>query len=146
MPSQIAASNASTAGRIAAAINTTAAIGGAFLGPKGQAILNVGSQVATTATGLDIENMKFENRGEVSDANVDKLKSNLMAGGKEQYHNIIKDLREKAKQVYPRFNINPDTESDDEILRSALAGIITSNHPEYRKAELRALAGSNALF
>lgn len=146
MPSQIAASNASTAGRIAAAINTTAAIGGAFLGPKGQAILNVGSQVATTATGLDIENMKFENRGEVSDANVDKLKSNLMAGGKEQYQNIIKDLREKAKQVYPRFNINPDTESDDEILRSALAGIITSNHPEYRKAELRALAGSNALF
>jgi hypothetical protein len=85
MPSQIAASNASTAGRIAAAINTTAAIGGAFLGPKGQAILNVGSQVATTATGLDIENTKFENRGEVSDANVDKLKSNLMAGGKEQY-------------------------------------------------------------
>ena len=146
MPSQIAASNASTAGRIAAAINTTAAIGGAFLGPKGQAILNVGSHVATTATGLDVENMKFENRGEVSDANVDKLKSNLMAGGKEQYQNIIKDLREKAKQVYPRFNINPDTESDDEILRSALAGIITSNHPEYRKAELRALAGSNALF
>ena len=146
MPSQIAASNASTAGRIAAAINTTAAIGGAFLGPKGQAILNVGSQVATTATGLDIENMKFENRGEVSDANVDKLKSNLMAGGKEQYQNIIKDLREKAKQVYPRLNMNPDTESDDEILRSALAGIITSNHPEYRKAELRALAGSNALF
>jgi hypothetical protein len=42
--------------------------------------------------------------------------------------------------------MNPDTESDDEILRSALAGIITSNHPEYRKAELRALAGSNALF
>lgn len=146
MPSQIAASNASTAGRIAAAINTTAAVGGAFLGPKGQAILNVGSQVATTATGLDIENMKFENRGEVSDANVDKLKSNLMAGGKEQYQNIIKDLREKAKQVYPRLNMNPDTESDDEILRSALAGIITSNHPEYRKAELRALAGSNALF
>lgn len=146
MPSQIAASNASTAGRIASAINTTAAIGGAFLGPKGQAILNVGSQVATTATGLDIENMKFENRGEVSDANVDKLKSNLMAGGKEQYQNIIKDLREKAKQVYPRLNMNPDTESDDEILRSALAGIITSNHPEYRKAELRALAGSNALF
>lgn len=146
MPSQIAASNASTAGRIAAAINTTAAIGGAFLGPKGQAILNVGSQVATTATGLDIENMKFENRGEVSDANVDKLKSNLMAGGKQQYQNIIKDLREKAKQVYPRLNMNPDTESDDEILRSALAGIITSNHPEYRKAELRALAGSNALF
>lgn len=146
MPSQIAASNASTAGRIAAAINTTAAIGGAFLGPKGQAILNVGSQVATTATGLDIENMKFENRGEVSDANVDKLKSNLMAGGKEQYQNIIKDLREKARQVYPRLNMNPDTESDDEILRSALAGIITSNHPEYRKAELRALAGSNALF
>lgn len=146
MPSQIAASNASTAGRIAAAINTTAAIGGAFLGPKGQAILNVGSQVTTTATGLDIENMKFENRGEVSDANVDKLKSNLMAGGKQQYQNIIKDLREKAKQVYPRLNMNPDTESDDEILRSALAGIITSNHPEYRKAELRALAGSNALF
>lgn len=146
MPSQIAASNASTAGRIAAAINTTAAIGGAFLGPKGQAILNVGSQVATTATGLDIENMKFENRGEVSDANVDKLKSNLMAGGKQQYQNIIKDLREKAKQVYPRLNMNPDTESDDEILRSALSGIITSNHPEYRKAELRALAGSNALF
>lgn len=146
MPSQIAASNASTAGRIAAAINTTAAIGGAFLGPKGQAILNVGSQVATTVTGLDVENMKFENRGEVSDANVDKLKSNLMAGGKEQYQNIIKDLREKAKQVYPRLNMNPDTESDDEILRSALAGIITSNHPEYRKAELRALAGSNALF
>lgn len=146
MPSQIAASNASTAGRIAAAINTTAAIGGAFLGPKGQAILNVGSQVATTATGLDVENMKFENRGEVSDANVDKLKSNLMAGGKEQYQNIIKDLREKAKQVYSRLNMNPDTESDDEILRSALAGIITSNHPEYRKAELRALAGSNALF
>lgn len=146
MPSQIAASNASTAGRIAAAINTTAAIGGAFLGPKGQAILNVGSQVATTATGLDIENMKFENRGEVSDTNVDKLKSNLMAGGKEQYQNIIKDLREKAKQVYPRLNMNPDTENDDEILRSALAGIITSNHPEYRKAELRALAGSNALF
>lgn len=146
MPSQIAASNASTAGRIAAAINTAAAVGGAFLGPKGQAILNVGSQVATTATGLDVENMKFENRGEVSDANVDKLKSNLMAGGKEQYQNIIKDLREKAKQVYPRLNMNPDTESDDEILRSALAGIITSNHPEYRKAELRALAGSNALF
>ena len=146
MPSQIAASNASTAGRIAAAINTTAAIGGAFLGPKGQAILNVGSQVATTATGLDIENMKFENRGEVSDANVDKLKSNLMSGGKKQYQDIIKDLREKAKQVYPKLNINPDTESDDEILRSALAGIITSNHPEYRKAELRALAGSNALF
>ena len=146
MPSQIAASNASTAGRIAAAINTGAAIGGAFLGPKGQAILNIGSQVATTATGLDIENMKFENRGEVSDANVDKLKSNLMAGGKEQYQAIIKDLREKAKQVYSRLNINPDTESDDEILRSALAGIITSNHPEYRKAELRALAGSNALF
>jgi hypothetical protein len=42
--------------------------------------------------------------------------------------------------------MNPDTESDDEILRSALAGIITSSHPEYRKAELRALAGSNALF
>lgn len=146
MPSQIAASNASTAGRIAAAINTAAAVGGVFLGPKGQAILNVGSQVATTATGLDVENMKFENRGEVSDANVDKLKSNLMAGGKEQYQNIIKDLREKAKQVYPRLNMNPDTESDDEILRSALAGIITSNHPEYRKAELRALAGSNALF
>lgn len=146
MPSQIAASNASTAGRIAAAINTSAAVAGAFLGPKGQAVLNVGSQVATTATGLDIENMKFENRGEVSDANVDKLKSNLMAGGKEQYQNIIKDLREKAKQVYPRLNMNPDTESDDEILRSALAGIITSNHPEYRKAELRALAGSNALF
>ena len=146
MPSQIAASNASTAGRIAAAINTSAAVAGAFLGPKGQAVLNVGSQVATTATGLDIENMKFENRGEVSDANVDKLKSNLMAGGKEQYQDIIKDLREKAKQVYPRLNMNPDTESDDEILRSALAGIITSNHPEYRKAELRALAGSNALF
>lgn len=146
MPSQIAASNASTAGRIAAAINTSAAVAGAFLGPKGQAVLNVGSQVATTATGLDIENMKFENRGEVSDANVDKLKSNLMSGGKEQYQAIIKDLREKAKQVYPRLNINPDTESDDEILRSALAGIITSNHPEYRKAELRALAGSNALF
>lgn len=146
MPSQIAASNASTAGRIAAAINTSAAIAGAFLGPKGQAILNIGSQVATTATGLDIENMKFENRGEVSDANVDKLKSNLMSGGKQQYQTIIKDLREKAKQVYPRLNINPDTESDDEILRSALAGIITSNHPEYRKAELRALAGSNALF
>lgn len=146
MPSQIAASNASTAGRIAAAINTTAAIGGAFLGPKGQAILNIGSQVATTATGLDIENMKFENRGEVSDANVDKLKSNLMSGGKKQYQDIMRDLREKAKQVYPKLNINPDTESDDEILRSALAGIITSNHPEYRKAELRALAGSNALF
>ncbi len=146
MPSQIAASNASTAGRIAMALNTGAAIGGAFLGPKGQAILNVGSQVATTATGLDIENMKFENRGEVSDANVDKLKSNLMSGGKKQYQDIIKDLREKAKQVYPKLNINPDTESDDEILRSALAGIITSNHPEYRKAELRALAGSNALF
>lgn len=146
MPSQIAASNASTAGRIAMAINTGAAIGGAFLGPKGQAILNVGSQIATTATGLDIENMKFENRGEVSDANVDKLKSNLMSGGKKQYQDIIKDLREKAKQVYPKLNINPDTESDDEILRSALAGIITSNHPEYRKAELRALAGSNALF
>ena len=146
MPSQIAASNASTAGRIAMALNTGAAIGGAFLGPKGQAILNIGSQVATTATGLDIENMKFENRGEVSDANVDKLKSNLMAGGKKQYQDIIKDLREKAKQVYPKLNINPDTESDDEILRSALAGIITSNHPEYRKAELRALAGSNALF
>lgn len=146
MPSQIAASNASTAGRIAATINTAAAIGGAFLGPKGQAILNVVSQVATTATGLDIENMKFENRGEVSDANVDKLKSNLMSGGKKQYQDIIKDLREKAKYVYPKLNINPDTESDDEILRSALAGIITSNHPEYRKAELRALAGSNALF
>lgn len=146
MPSQIAASNASTAGRIAMAINTGAAVGGAFLGPKGQALLNVGSQVITTATGLDIENMKFENRGEVSDANVDKLKSNLMAGGKKQYQDIIKDLREKAKQVYPKLNINPDTESDDEILRSALAGIITSNHPEYRKAELRALAGSNALF
>lgn len=146
MPSQIAASNASTAGRIAMAINTGAAIGGAFLGPKGQAVLNVGSQIATTATGLDIENMKFENRGEVSDANVDKLKSNLMSGGKKQYQDIIKDLREKAKQVYPKLNINPDTESDDEILRSALAGIITSNHPEYRKAELRALAGSNALF
>lgn len=146
MPSQIAASNASTAGRIAMALNTGAAVGGAFLGPKGQALLNVGSQVITTATGLDIENMKFENRGEVSDANVDKLKSNLMAGGKKQYQDIIKDLREKAKQVYPKLNINPDTESDDEILRSALAGIITSNHPEYRKAELRALAGSNALF
>lgn len=146
MPSQIAASNASTAGRIAMALNTGAAVGGAFLGPKGQALLNVGSQIATTATGLDIENMKFENRGEVSDANVDKLKSNLMAGGKKQYQDIIKDLREKAKQVYPKLNINPDTESDDEILRSALAGIITSNHPEYRKAELRALAGSNALF
>lgn len=146
MPSQIAASNASTAGRIAMALNTGAAIGGAFLGPKGQAILNVGSQVATTATGLDIENMKFENRGEVSDANVDKLKSNLMSGGKKQYQDIMKDLREKAKQVYPKLNMNPDTESDDEILRSALAGIITSNHPEYRKAELRALAGSNALF
>lgn len=146
MPSQIAASNASTAGRIAMALNTGAAIGGALLGPKGQALLNIGSQVATTATGLDIENMKFENRGEVSDANVDKLKSNLMSGGKKQYQDIIKDLREKAKQVYPKLNINPDTESDDEILRSALAGIITSNHPEYRKAELRALAGSNALF
>ena len=146
MPSQIAASNASTAGRIAMALNTGAAIGGAFLGPKGQAALNIGSQVATTATGLDIENIKFENRGEVSDANVDKLKSNLMAGGKKQYQDIMKDLREKAKQVYPKLNINPDTESDDEILRSALAGIITSNHPEYRKAELRALAGSNALF
>lgn len=146
MPSQIAASNASTAGRIAMALNTVAAIGGAFFGPKGQALLNVGSQIATTATGLDIENMKFENRGEVSDANVDKLKSNLMSGGKKQYQDIIKDLREKAKQVYPKLNINPDTESDDEILRSALAGIITSNHPEYRKAELRALAGSNALF
>lgn len=146
MPSQIAASNASTAGRIAMALNTGAAIGGAFLGPKGQTLLNIGSQVATTATGLDIENMKFENRGEVSDANVDKLKSNLMSGGKKQYQDIIKDLREKAKQVYPKLNMNPDTESDDEILRSALAGIITSNHPEYRKAELRALAGSNALF
>lgn len=146
MPSQIAASNASTAGRIVMALNTGAAIGGAFLGPKGQALLNVGSQAATTATGLDIENMKFENRGEVSDANVDKLKSNLMSGGKKQYQDIIKDLREKAKQVYPKLNMNPDTESDDEILRSALAGIITSNHPEYRKAELRALAGSNALF
>ena len=146
MPSQIAASNASTAGRIAMALNTGAAIGGAFLGPKGQALLNISSQVATTATGLDIENMKFENRGEVSDANVDKLKSNLMSGGKKQYQDIIKDLREKAKQVYPKLNMNPDTESDDEILRSALAGIITSNHPEYRKAELRALAGSNALF
>lgn len=146
MPSQIAASNASTAGRIAIALNTGAAIGGAFLGPKGQALLNVGSQVVTTATGLDIENMKFENRGEVSDANVDKLKSNLMSGGKKQYQDIIKDLREKARQVYPKLNMNPDTESDDEILRSALAGIITSNHPEYRKAELRALAGSNALF
>lgn len=146
MPSQIAASNASTAGRIAMALNTGAAIGGAFLGPKGQALLNIGSQVATTATGLDIENMKFENRGEVSDANVDKLKSNLMSGGKKQYQDIIKDLREKAKQVYPKLNMNPDTESDDEILRSALAGIITSNHPEYRKAELRALAGSNTLF
>ena len=146
MPSQIAASNASTAGRIAMALNTGAVIGGAFLGPKGQALLNIGSQVATTATGLDIENMKFENRGEVSDANVDKLKSNLMSGGKKQYQDIIKDLREKAKQVYPKLNMNPDTESDDEILRSALAGIITSNHPEYRKAELRALAGSNALF
>lgn len=146
MPSQIAASNASTAGRIAMALNTGAAIGGAFLGPKGQALLNVGSQVITTATGLDIENMKFENRGEVSDANVDKLKSNLMSGGKKQYQDIIKDLREKAKQVYPKLNMNPDTESDDEIFRSALAGIITSNHPEYRKAELRALAGSNALF
>lgn len=146
MPSQIAASNASTAGRIAMALNTGAAIGGAFLGPKGQAILNVGSQIATTATGLDIENMKFENRGEVSDTNVDKLKSNLMSGGKKQYEDIIRDLREKAKQVYPKLNINPNTESDDEILRSALAGIITSNHPEYRKAELRALAGSNALF
>lgn len=146
MPSQIAASNASTAGRIAMALNTGAAIGSAFLGPKGQALLNVGSQVITTATGLDIENMKFENRGEVSDANVDKLKSNLMSGGKKQYQDIIKDLREKAKQVYPKLNMNPDTESDDEILRSALAGIITSNHPEYRKAELRALAGSNALF
>lgn len=146
MPSQIAASNSSTAGRIAMALNTGAAIGGAFFGPKGQALLNVGSQIATTATGLDIENMKFENRGEVSDANVDKLKSNLMSGGKKQYQDIIKDLREKAKQVYPKLNMNPDTESDDEILRSALAGIITSNHPEYRKAELRALAGSNALF
>lgn len=146
MPSQIAASNASTAGRVAMALNTGAAIGGAFLGPKGQALLNIGSQVVTTATGLDIENMKFENRGEVSDANVDKLKSNLMSGGKKQYQDIIKDLREKAKQVYPKLNMNPDTESDDEILRSALAGIITSNHPEYRKAELRALAGSNALF
>lgn len=146
MPSQIAASNASTAGRIAMALNTGAAIGGAFLGPKGQAALNIGSQVITTATGLDIENIKFENRGEVSDANVDKLKSNLMAGGKKQYQDIMRDLREKAKQVYPKLNINPDTESDDEILRSALAGIITSNHPEYRKAELRALAGSNALF
>lgn len=146
MPSQIAASNASTAGRIAMALNTGAAIGGAFLGPKGQALLNIGSQVATTATGLDIENMKFENRGEVSDANVDKLKSNLMSGGKKQYQDIIKDLREKAKQVYPKLNMNPDTENDDEILRSALAGIITSSHPEYRKAELRALAGSNALF
>lgn len=146
MPSQIAASNASTAGRIAMALNTGAAVGGAFLGPKGQALLNIGSQVVTTATGLDIENMKFENRGEVSDANVDKLKSNLMSGGKKQYQDIIKDLREKAKQVYPKLNMNPDTESDDEILRSALAGIITSNHPEYRKAELRALAGSNALF
>ena len=146
MPSQIAASNASTAGRIAMALNTGAAIGGAFLGPKGQALLNVGSQVVTTATGLDIENMKFENRGEVSDANVDKLKSNLMSGGKKQYQDIIKDLREKARQVYPKLNMNPDTESDDEILRSALAGIITSSHPEYRKAELRALAGSNALF
>lgn len=146
MPSQIAASNASTAGRIAMALNTGAAIGGAFLGPKGQALLNIGSQVATTATGLDIQNMKFENRGEVSDANVDKLKSNLMSGGKKQYQDIIKDLREKAKQVYPKLNMNPDTESDDEILRSALAGIITSSHPEYRKAELRALAGSNALF
>lgn len=146
MPSQIAASNASTAGRIAMALNTGAAIGGAFLGPKGQALLNVGSQVVTTATGLDIENMKFENRGEVSDANVDKLKSNLMSGGKKQYQDIIKDLREKARQVYPKLNMNPDTESDDEILRSALAGIITSNHPEYRKAELRSLAGSNALF
>lgn len=146
MPSQIAASNASTAGRIAMALNTGAAIGGAFLGPKGQALLNIGSQVATTATGLDIENMKFENRGEVSDANVDKLKSNLMSGGKKQYQDIIKDLREKAKQVYPKLNMNSDTESDDEILRSALTGIITSNHPEYRKAELRALAGSNALF
>lgn len=146
MPSQIAASNASTAGRIAMALNTGAAIGGAFLGPKGQALLNVGSQVITTATGLDIENMKFENRGEVSDANVDKLKSNLMSGGKKQYQDIIKDLREKAKWIYPKLNMNPDTESDDEILRSALAGIITSNHPEYRKAELRALAGSNALF
>lgn len=146
MPSQIADSNASTAGRIAMALNTGAAIGGVLLGPKGQALLNIGSQVATTATGLDIENMKFENRGEVSDANVDKLKSNLMSGGKKQYQDIIKDLREKAKQVYPKLNMNPDTESDDEILRSALAGIITSNHPEYRKAELRALAGSNALF
>lgn len=146
MPSQIAASNASTAGRIAMALNTGAAIGGAFLGPKGQALLNVGSQITTTATGLDIENMKFENRGEVSDANVDKLKSNLMSGGKKQYQDIIKDLREKAKYVYPKLNMNPDTESDDEILRSALAGIITSSHPEYRKAELRALAGSNALF
>lgn len=146
MPSQIAASNASTAGRIAMALNTGAAIGGAFLGPKGQVLLNVGSQIATTATGLDIENMKFENRGEVSDANVDKLKSNLMSGGKKQYQDIIKDLREKAKYVYPKLNMNPDTESDDEILRSALAGIITSSHPEYRKAELRALAGSNALF
>lgn len=146
MPSQIAASNASTAGRIAMALNTGAAIGGVFLGPKGQALLNVGSQIATTATGLDIENIKFENRGEVSDANVDKLKSNLMSGGKKQYQDIIKDLREKAKYVYPKLNMNPDTESDDEILRSALAGIITSSHPEYRKAELRALAGSNALF
>lgn len=146
MPSQIAVSNASTAGRIAMALHTGAAIGGAFLGPKGQALLNIGSQAATTATGLDIENMKFENRSEVSDANVNKLKSNLMSGGKKQYQDIIKDLREKAKQVYPKLNMNPDTESDDEILRSALAGIITSNHPEYRKAELRALAGSNDLF
>lgn len=146
MPSQIAASNASTAGRIAMALNSGAAIAGALMSPTAAAITNIGTQTATTATGLDIENMKFENRGEVSDANVDKLKSNLLSGGKEQYATIIEDLRQKAKAVYPKLGMNPDTESDDEILRSALAGIITSNHPEYRKAELRALAGSNALF
>lgn len=146
MPSQIAASNASSAGRIAMALNSGAAIAGAFMSPTAAAVTNIGSQFATTTTGLDIENMKFENRGEVSDANVDKLKSNLLSGGKEQYATIIKDLRQKAKAAYPKLGMNPDTESDDEILRSALAGIITSNHPEYRKAELRALAGSNALF
>ena len=44
----------------------------------------------------------------------------------------IPDLSGMLSYVYPKLNMNPDTESDDEILRSALTGIITSSHPEYK--------------
>lgn len=166
MPGMVGSSNSSPNQIASTAIQlgtTAGAIGLApYSGGLSLALMNAGTLLSapfTVAGGFD------ENYAEVAEKRIDNMFNMLQnqdVTGKTGYKDIISDLQKKAiqywkssgmddKWINEKYNKqNPDKSLSEESIRNILgdviAGVINSNDPRFRKAQLMSTAGLQALF